>query len=105
MSIALHLGITRISIRVLTLVFDHFRTGLVFVLRVNIILGFQNQASTRLRAQTFKIRLNNESRVGTPLCRNLVSNIYGLIVVVERETLEIILLYKNYTSSTFMMVP
>ena len=36
------LGITQISICVLTLVFDHFRTGLVFVLRVNTILGFRN---------------------------------------------------------------
>ena len=31
-----------------------------------------NRASTRLRAQTFKIRLDNESRVGTPLRRNLL---------------------------------
>ena len=29
------------------------------------------RASTRPRTQTFKIRLENESRVGTPLCRNL----------------------------------
>ena len=57
---------------VLTLVFDHFQTGLVFVLCVNTILEFQNQASTRLRAQTFKISLDNESRVGTPLRRNLL---------------------------------
>ena len=42
---------------VLTLVFDHFWTRLVFVLRVNTILGFQNRALTQLRAQTFKIRL------------------------------------------------
>ena len=39
---------------------------------VNTILEFQNRASTQLRAQTFKIRLDNESRVGTPLRRNLI---------------------------------
>ena len=31
---------------VLTLVFDHFPSGLVFMLRVNTILGFQSQALT-----------------------------------------------------------
>ena len=40
-------------------------------IRLNTILGFQYRASTRLRLQTFKIRLENESRVGTPLRRNL----------------------------------
>ena len=58
---------------VLTLVFNHFWTVLVFVLHLNTILGFQNRPSTQLRAQTFKIRLDNKSRFGTPLHRNLVN--------------------------------
>ena len=33
--------------------------------------GFSNRASTRPRIQTFNIRLENESRVGTPLCQNM----------------------------------
>ena len=53
------------------MVFEQVRTGLVFVLRLNTILGFQYRALTRLRLQTFKTRLENESRVGTPIRRNL----------------------------------
>ena len=49
-------------------------TGLVFVLHVNTILGFQNQASTRLKAQTFDIRLDGECRIGTPIRRYLKIN-------------------------------
>ena len=57
---------------VLTLEFDHFWTGLVFILRVNTIVGFQNWASTWLRAQTFDIHLDGECRIGTPICRYLL---------------------------------
>ena len=32
---------------------------------------FMNQASTRLRLKTKDIRLENDSRVGTPICQNL----------------------------------
>ena len=35
------------------------------MLRLITILGFQNRALTRPRIQTFKIRLKDESRVGT----------------------------------------
>ena len=59
-------------IRVWTMVFEQFRTGLVFVLRLNTIFGFKYRASTRPRLQAFKIRLENESRVGTPICRSLM---------------------------------
>ena len=52
-------------------IFERVRTGLVFMLRLNTILGFQYRASTRLRLQTFKTRLVNESREGTPIRRNL----------------------------------
>ena len=48
------------------------RTGLIFVLHLNSIFGLQYRASTRPRSQTFKIPLEKESRVGTPLCQNLV---------------------------------
>ena len=37
------------------------------MLQLNTILGFQHQASTRSRLQTFKICLENEPRVGTPI--------------------------------------
>ena len=43
----------------------------ITVLQLNTILGFQYRASTQLRLQTFKIRTENESRVGTLLRRNL----------------------------------
>ena len=46
-------------------------TGLVFMLLLNTILGFQYRASTWLRLQTFKTQLENESRIGTPIRRNL----------------------------------
>ena len=45
-------------------IFEQFRTGLVFVLRLNTILGFRYRAWIRPRTQTYKIRLENESRVG-----------------------------------------
>ena len=59
-------------IRVWTMIFEQVQTVLVFVLRLNMIFGFQYRASTRLRLQTFKIRLENESQVGTPLRLNLL---------------------------------
>ena len=65
--------ITRFSIRVRTMIFEWVQIGLVFVLRLNTILGFQYQALTQPRLQTFKAGLKNESRVGTPICRNLKS--------------------------------
>ena len=36
------------------------------------IFGFKYRASTRPRLLAFKIRLENESRVGTPIRRNLI---------------------------------
>ena len=54
------------------MVFQRFQTGLVFVLRLNTIFGFKYRALTRPRLQAFKIRLENESRVGTPIRQNLV---------------------------------
>ena len=53
------------------MVFERFRTGLVFVLQLNTIFGFKYQATTQPRLLAFKFRLENESRVGTPLRRNL----------------------------------
>ena len=38
----------------------------------NSIFQFCDSASTRLGLQSFDIRLNDEPRVGTPLCRYLV---------------------------------
>ena len=63
------------------MIFARVQTGLLFVLRLNTILGFQYRASTQLRLQTFKIRLENETRVGTPICRNLkiIHSIFRLI--------------------------
>ena len=58
--------------------YERVRTGLVFVLRLNTILGFQYRASTQPRLQTFKICLKNEYRVGTPICRNLLNTIQNL---------------------------
>ena len=73
----------RSNIDVLTLVFDHFRTGLVYVLCVNMILGFQNRASTQLRAQTFDIRLDGECRIGTLIRRYLTySQVFKLSKIV-----------------------
>ena len=54
------------------MIFERFGTGLVFVLWLNTILGFQYQASTLPRLQTFKTRLENESQIGTPICQNLI---------------------------------
>ena len=62
-------------IRVWTMIFEWVQTGLIFVFRLNTILGFQYLASTRPRLRTFKIRLENEYRVGTPIRRNLESQI------------------------------
>ena len=64
--------ITKTSIweHVWTLIFEQVRTRFVFVLPT--ILGFQDRISTRPRTQTFKIRLEKESWVGTPLCQNLL---------------------------------
>ena len=54
-------------------IFERVRTGLVIVLGLTTILGFKYRASTQLRLQTFKTRLENESRVSTPIRRNLVT--------------------------------
>ena len=55
------------------MIFKRVPTGLVFVLRLNTILGFQYRASTRPRLQTFKTQLENESRVSTPIRQNLMN--------------------------------
>ena len=39
---------------------------------VNKILGYQYQALTQLRLQSFEIRLEDQSRIRTPICRNLL---------------------------------
>ena len=44
--------------------------------RVNTILGFQNRALTRLKAQTFDIRFDGECRIGTPVRRYLLSMLF-----------------------------
>ena len=54
-----------------TLIVERVRNSIVIVHRTNTILGFLNRASTHLRIQTRDIRLENESRVGTPILRNL----------------------------------
>ena len=56
------------------MVLERFRTGLVFVLRLNTIFVCRYRASTRPRLQAFKIRLEDESRVGTPIRRNLYAS-------------------------------
>ena len=58
------------------LVFGQIQVGLEFVLCVSTILGYHYRALTRLRLQSFGIRLDNEPRVGTPLRRYLL-NIQG----------------------------
>ena len=42
------------------------------MLRLNTILGFKYQALTQPKSQSFKIRLENESRVGPLIRRNLI---------------------------------
>ena len=44
---------------------------ILIVLRLNTIFGFKYRASTRPRLLAFKIHLENESRVRTPIRRNL----------------------------------
>ena len=51
--------------------------------RVTLIHQFYYLASTRFRSQTFSIRLYNESRVGTPLCRYLVQIKYEPLLYVK----------------------
>ena len=62
----------RISICVWTMIFERVRTGLLIMLRLITIFWIQNQASTWPRIQTFNFRLEPESRVGTPIHRNLL---------------------------------
>ena len=52
----------------------------VCVLCLNTILGFQCRASTLPRTKTFKI---HESRVGTPLRRNLLFTLLGEVAFFE----------------------
>ena len=54
------------------MVLERFRTGLLFMLRLSTIFGFKYRASTRPRLLAFKIRLENESLVRTPIRRNLL---------------------------------
>ena len=49
------------------IIFERVQTGLVIVLRLITILGFQNQASTQPKIHTFKIRLESVP----PLRQNL----------------------------------
>ena len=58
--------LTQVSIRVSMLVFGQIQVGLEFVLCVSTILGYHYRASTRLKLQSFGIRLNNEPQVETP---------------------------------------
>ena len=44
------------------------------MLQLNTIFVCRYRASTQPRLQAFKIRLEDESWVGTPICRNLVRN-------------------------------
>ena len=62
------------------MVFEQFRTGLVFLLRLNTIFGFKYRASTRPRLQAFKIRLENESRVGPLMRQNLIPTLQHIKV-------------------------
>ena len=59
------------------MIFEPVRTGLVLVFRLNTILGFPYRASTQPSLHTFKIRLENEYRVGTPIRCNLKSTLGG----------------------------
>ena len=61
-------------------------TGLVFVLRLNTILGFEYWASTRPRLQTFKIRLENKSWVGTLIRQNLLP--IGFVTIILKARIE-----------------
>ena len=54
------------------LVLGQIRVGLEFVLCVSTILSYHYRASTWLRLQSFGICLDNEPRVETPFCENLV---------------------------------
>ena len=63
--------VKQVNIHVWTVVIERVRTGLVFVLPLKTILGFQYRALTWPRLQTFKTRLKNESQVGTPHSWNL----------------------------------
>ena len=72
----------KLGIRLLFGAAYRVKTGVIIVLRLNTILGFQYRASTRLRLQTFqdstrerilsKTQLENESWVSTPICQNLI---------------------------------
>ena len=59
------------------MIFEPVRTGLVLVFRLNTILGFPYRALTQPSLHTFKIRLENEYRVGTPIGCNLKSTLGG----------------------------
>ena len=67
------------------MVFERFRTGMVFVLRLNTIFGFKYRASTRPRLLAFKIHLENESQVGTPIRRNLPYLLLPPVVIFEHN--------------------
>ena len=47
---------------------------------------FYYSASTRLRSPTFNIRLDDESRVGTPLCRYLVTIDLNSLLWLKKST-------------------
>ena len=88
------------------MIFEPVRTGLVLVFRLNTILGFQYRASTQPSLHTFKIRLENEYRVGTPICCNLKSTLGGKHWSSQFEpSLESNLRHKKLMHSLFLFLP
>ena len=57
----------------LSWVFGQLQTGLAIVIRVRMIIIYQYWGSPRLRLHQLDICLENESRVRTPICRNLLN--------------------------------
>ena len=60
----------KLGIRLLLRYQYQAKSGVIIVLQLNTILGFQYRPSTRPWLQTFKTRLKNESRVGIPIHQN-----------------------------------
>ena len=56
----------------------------IFVLRLNTILSFQYRASTRPWTHIFKIRLENKSRVGTPIICCMLKCLNGLPTALKK---------------------
>ena len=73
--------VIQINICAWTVIIEWVQTRLVFVLWLNMILGFQFHALTWPRTQTFNILLENESRVGTPLRWNLFTTTFETLLL------------------------